>query len=395
MDINLILDVGIILLAASVGTAFIEFIKLPRITFYIIIGILIGPSFFNLISPKLIDYSDLFTNIALSFIAFELGKKFSFERLKLIGKDIFCITSVQIVVTFCIVSLALYMTVKISIPIALIYGAIACATAPAATILVTKEYKAKGPFTDTLLGTVALDDGMGIIMFALFFSIAQSIVGGEAIESHPVLTGLSHAFREIFGAIFLGVVLGWLLSHLPKIIKKHANTMIYTLGTIIFATGLCLHFELSVLLANMSLGITVENLSSSNVKFFEVVEKIESPFYVLFFVLAGAHLKVDMISNLSLVGFLYLVFRVFGKLTGAYLGAKIIHAKENVKKYLGLAMLPQAGVALGFALIVKSSFPKTGGEEVFFVITATTVLFEIAGPVLTKLSLKKAGEIKT
>ena len=394
MDINLILDIGIILLAASLGTAIIEFIRLPRITFYIIIGIFLGPSFFNLISPGLIGNSDIFTNIALSFIAFELGKRFSFEHLKSIGKDIFCITSIQIFITFLVVTIGLFLIVEMSISIALIYGAIACATAPAATILVTKEYKAEGPFTDTLLGTVALDDGMGIIMFALFFAIAQSIVGGGSTDTNPVYTGLIHAFREIFGAVFLGVILGWLLSHLPKIIKKNANTMIYTLGTIIFATGLCLHFELSVLLANMSLGIAVENLHSSKVKFFEVVEKIESPFYVLFFVLAGANLKVNLVSNLSLIGFLYLFFRVFGKLIGTYLGARIIKAKETVRNYLGLAMLPQAGVALGFALVVKSSFPETGGQEVFFVITATTVFFEIAGPILAKLALKKAGEIK-
>ena len=393
MDINLVLDIGIILLAASLGTAVMEFIQLPRITFYIIIGIFIGPSFLNIISMRLIENSDLFTNIALSFIAFELGKRFSFERLKSIGKNVFCITFVQIIGTFLIVTLALYLLGGISFPIALIYGAIACATAPAATILVTREYKAEGPFTDTLLGTVALDDGMGIIMFALFFAIAQSIMGGGITGSYTVLTGLIHAFREIFGAIFLGIILGWFLSHLPKIIKKNANTLIYTLGTIIFTTGLCLHFELSVLLANMSLGITVENLHTSKVKFFEVVEKIESPFYVLFFVLAGAHLKISMILNLSLIGFLYLIFRILGKLIGTYLGAKIIHAKEVIEKYLGLAMLPQAGVALGFALIVKSSLSGSAGERIFFVITATTVFFEIAGPILARVSLKKAGEI--
>jgi len=394
MDINAILDIGLILLAATLGASIKEYIKLPRISFYIIIGIIIGPSMLNLVSAGLMESSELLTHIALSFIAFELGKKFSLEKIKKIGKKVFGLAIVQVITTFILVAGGVYFLMNSSLPISLIYGAIASATAPAATILVAKEYNAKGDFTDTLLGTVALDDGLGIIMFALFFAIASSITAGTQANTNPVLMSFLYSCREIIGAVALGVALGWILSHLPRIIEKNANLMIYTLGFILLTTGLSIHFDFSILLANMALGITVENINKSEVKFFDVVKKIESPFYVLFFVLAGAHLKVDMVSHSSLIGGGYILFRILGKISGVYLGGALVNATNIVKNYMGMAMLCQAGVALGFALIVKSSFPGPAGEQVFFVVTATTLFFEIAGPPLRKIALQRAGELQ-
>ena len=391
MDINAILDIGLILLAAVVAASVIRYIRLPRITSYIIMGVLIGPSLLDLISPELLEHSDLFTNVALSFIAFDLGKKFSLDKLRSIGLPVFGITTAQVLSTFGLVFLAVYVVMGARPEIAMLYGAIACATAPAATILVAREYKAEGRFTDTLLGTVALDDGMGILMFALVFALAKSFAGIDTETGNPLMSGLIDSFREIFGAIFLGTALGLLLSQLPRVIKKSSTLMIYTLGVIMFNTGLCIHFGLSVLLANMALGITVENISEKDVEFFGAVERIESPFYVLFFVLAGAHLKIGMIPAMSALGVVYLLSRVAGKTGGAYLGAALVGEDKTVRKYMGLALLPQAGVALGFAIIVKSAFPS-GGSEIFLVVTATTVFFEILGPVFTRTALKAAGE---
>lgn len=391
MDINAILDIGLILLAAVVAASVIRYIRLPRITSYIIMGVLIGPSLLDLISPELLEHSDLFTNVALSFIAFDLGKKFSLDKLRSIGLPVFGITTAQVLSTFGLVFLAVYLVMGARPEIAMLYGAIACATAPAATILVAREYKAEGRFTDTLLGTVALDDGMGILMFALVFALAKSFAGIDAETGNPLMSGLIDSFREIFGAVFLGTALGLLLSQLPRVIKKSSTLMIYTLGVIMFNTGLCIHFGLSVLLANMALGITVENISEKDVEFFGAVERIESPFYVLFFVLAGAHLKIGMIPAMSALGVVYLLSRVAGKTGGAYLGAALVGEDKTVRKYMGLALLPQAGVALGFAIIVKSAFPSRG-SEIFLVVTATTVFFEILGPVFTRTALKAAGE---
>jgi NhaP-type Na+/H+ or K+/H+ antiporter len=177
MHINAILDIGVILLAASFGAAVIKFTKLPRITSYIIIGIIIGPSLANLVSPGLMDTSDLFTNIALSFIAFDLGRKFSLERIREIGKNVMVIAALQVIVTLLLVTFTIYLLMAKPFHIAIIYGAIACATAPAATILVAKQLKAEGKFTDTLLGIVALDGGLGILVFALVFAVAGNIAG--------------------------------------------------------------------------------------------------------------------------------------------------------------------------------------------------------------------------
>jgi Kef-type K+ transport system membrane component KefB len=392
MHINAILDIGVILLAASFGAAIIKFTKLPRITSYIIIGIIIGPSLVNLVSPGLMDTSDLFTNIALSFIAFDLGRKFSLERIREIGKNVIVIAVLQVIVTLLMVTFTIYILMANPFHIAVIYGAIACATAPAATMLVAKDLNAEGKFTDTLLGIVALDDGLGILVFALVFAVAGNIAGAHT-EVNPIISGLKHSLVEIFGAAILGILLGWILCHLPKVIEKSENLMIYTLGIILFNTGLCIHFELSVLLASMALGITVENLSEADVKLFHAVEKIESPFFVLFFVLAGAHLKIDMVTGMSVIGLIYILSRMAGKVGGAYVGSLLIKAEPIVKKWMGLSLLPQAGVALGFALIVKSAFPDRG-QEIFFVITASTVFFEMVGPIFTKISLNSAGETK-
>jgi Kef-type K+ transport system membrane component KefB len=392
MDINVILDIGLILLAAVVAASVIKYVRLPRITSYIVMGVLIGPSFLNLVSPELMKHSDLFTNVALSFIAFDLGKKFSLEKLKSIGLPVFGITISQVLTTFGLVSLAVYFLMNTPPEIAMLYGAIACATAPAATILVVREFEAEGRFADTLLGTVALDDGIGILIFAVVFAVAESFAGIDAGAGNPLVRGLIDSSREIFGAVILGTVLGTLLSQLPRVIDKSSTLMIYTLGVIMFNTGLCIHFGLSALLANMALGIAVENISEEGVKFFGAVEKIESPFYVLFFVLAGAHLQIGMIPAMSLLGVVYLVSRVAGKTGGTWLGAALAGEDKTVRRFMGLALLPQAGVALGFALIVKSAFPSEG-PDIFLIITATTVFFEILGPVLTEAALKASGEI--
>lgn len=395
MYLNAILDVGLILLAAALGSSLIKFIDLPRITSYIIIGVIIGPSLLNLVSPGLMENSDIFTNIALSFIAFDLGKKFSAGKMRSMGKSIFCIASVQAIVTLSLVALSIYFLMERSIAISMVYGAIACATAPAATILVAREERAEGSFTDTLLGVVALDDGLGIILFAVFLSAAKAIAGiGSGGESR-IVSGMLQGSREIFCALGLGFVLGYLLSHLPRIVKRSSDLMIYTLGMILFNAGLSIHFGFSVLLAALTMGVTVENCSSSDVKFFGAVEKVESPFYVLFFVLAGAHLEVGMITGISMLGLVYLIFRFAGKMGGGWLGARISGAGREARRWIGLALMPQAGVALGFALIVKADFAGNSGREVFFVVLATTVFFEILGPVFTKIALERAGETGT
>ena len=392
MDLNALLDIGLILLSAALGASLIKLIGLPRITSYIVIGILIGPSLLDLVSPSLLENSGIFTNIALSFIAFDLGKKFTSEKIGQIGRSVFTITLIQALFTLGVITTVMLLISGLPIHLAMVYGAIGCATAPAATILVTRDSKSSGSFTDTLLGVVALDDGLGIILFALFLSAAKAVSGMSAGGSDPIIGGLLHGSREILGAVVLGSGLGWLLANFPRVFKKQASISIYTLGIVLFNAGLCIHFEFSVLLAGLALGIAVENFSEEDVEFFSAVEKVESPFYVLFFVLAGAHLEIGMLIGVSMVGIVYIAARFAGKIGGTWLGAVISGAGDKIRKWLGIALLPQAGVALGFALIVKNEFSGASGDEVFFVILASTVFFEILGPVFTQVSLKAAGE---
>ncbi|MGM0441189.1 MAG: cation:proton antiporter [Elusimicrobiota bacterium] len=394
MTLNVLFSIGIIFLTGVIGATLIKYLKMPNITSYLLVGILIGPEIFNLIPGELLNSAHLFTNIALSFIAFDLGQNFTLKKLRNIGREVAWITVAQIIFSFLLVGLGMYFIVGTEMHIAILLGAIATATAPIAVIMVIREYKARGNFTDTLLGVVALDDGGGIIMFAVFLAVARGMtMVGETLGT-LITTGFIEASVEIGGAVLLGIILGVLFANFPKFIDSSISILIYILGFVLINTGISQHFGFSVLLANMSMGIYLANQSGTEYRFFETLNEIEPPFYLLFFVLAGAELQFGMLKHLPLAAGVYFITRFTGKILGSYLGAVAVSARDEVKKYLGMALAPQAGVAIGFALIVKSTFKGIGGEEVFFIIIATTILNEIFGPVFTKIALQKSGETK-
>ncbi|NQS99851.1 MAG: cation:proton antiporter, partial [Candidatus Omnitrophica bacterium] len=275
--------------------------------------------------------------------------------------------------------------------VALLFGAISSATAPAATMMIVREYKAKGSFTETLLGIVAIDDAWCLMIFAVSFAIAKAVslsVTSNALIFQAVL----HSILEIGGAFVLGGALALILTYLSRFVITPAELLIYTLGFVFLNTGLALYLNFSVLLANMFLAAVLVNVHQVSFKFFESLRTIDSPLYLLFFVLAGANLEIGLLKGIGLLGLTYIVFRSLGKIGGAYLGGVIASVPERMKKYIGLTLLPQAGVALGVALIAKAEFPQFGGM-IFSTIIATTVIFEIVGPILTRIGLKKAGEI--
>jgi NhaP-type Na+/H+ or K+/H+ antiporter len=392
MEINVILSLAAMFFAGAVGIFLVKATNLPRITLYIIMGLFIGPEILNFISPKIIVSSSLITNIALSFIAFELGQSFSVDKLRSVGKSMIVITVFQMVVTLLLVTGAIYFMGK-SMAEAFLVGAIATATAPAAVVMVIKEYKARGKFTDTLLGVVTLDDGGGIIIFAVILSIIKGINSATGSVGMAVLGGIGVAFTEIAGAIFLGIFLGWVLYNVLDRMDKSMTPLIVILAFILLNTGISLHFHFSILMANMSMGMFMENRKKIEERFFSSLVDFESPFYLLFFILAGAELRFSAFRGIALIGAVYIIARFAGKIIGTYMGAASSNADKPVRRYMGLALAPQAGVALGFALIVKSTFPGAMGNEIFSVILASTIIFEIGGPVLTQYALKKSGDI--
>jgi len=389
--VDIILSFGVVLLTGFLAAKLLRKVRFPAVTAYLLLGVLIGPAVFNLISSRVLQTSGLISNIVLSIIAFSLGQNFSRENFSKIGKSVICISVLEAAGAWIFVTFAFLGLLKQPLYSALLFGAIASATAPAATVMVIREYKARGTLTDTLLGVVAIDDAWCLIIFAVSLSIAKALVKPLTTNLF-VIMAFGHALLEIGGAFVLGASIALLLSYLSRYVTTEADLLIYTLGFILLTTGIALYFHLSVLLSNMFLGMVLVNINKASFKFFDILRTVDSPLYLCFFVLAGANLEITLLGKLGLMGITYLLFRIGGKLTGAYFGGHLSKAAPPVRKYLGFGLVPQAGVALGVALIAKMEFPEVGGM-LFTAIVATTIVYEIIGPFCTKFALSRAGEI--
>lgn len=388
---NTIFSSGIILLAGLFAAKILHLLKFPAVTAYLLIGIIIGPSFLNLVSPGTINASGLISNIVLSVIAFSLGQNFSREHFRKIGKSVLVISVLEAFGAWLLVTLAFFFILKQPFYLALLFGSIGAATAPAATVMVIREYRAKGIFTNTLLGTVAVDDAWCLIIFSISLAIARALVQHSGANIF-LLKVFLHSLSQIIGAFLLGGGMGIFLNWLGRFIRTKADFLIITLSAIFLTAGVSIFLGISVLLANMALGAMLTNLKKENYGFFEILHNIDTPLFLFFFVLAGANLKISFLSQIGLVVLFYLIFRILGKIAGASLGAHISKAIGSVKKYIGFGLIPQAGVALGLALIAKDSFSEVGNFIYASIVTAT-IISELIGPFTTKFALKKAGEI--
>lgn len=388
---NTILGLGFILFAGLLSAKLIKKIKLPAVTAYLLLGIFIGPSLLKLVPERILGASGLISNIVLGIIAFGIGQNFSRYHLRRIGKTVVWISVLEACGAWILVTSVFYLILKQPFYLSLLFGAIASATAPAATVMVIREYRAKGNFTDTLLGVVAIDDAWCLIIFAISLAISQAIYAHNLAAFFLAKVFFS-SLLSIFGAFILGAFLAMVLSIFYRFVRTPTELLILTLGIVFLNIGIAIWLNLSVLLANMFLGAVLVNLNRYSFKFFDSLKVIDSPLFLLFFVLAGASLEINILGKLSIIGLSYLIFRVVGKVIGARLGAKISNATTSVKKYLGFGLIPQAGVALGCALVAKSDFPQVG-NMIFTTIVATTVIYELIGPLCTKYALRKAGDI--
>jgi len=388
---NPVLSLGVILLGGVLAAKFLRRAKFPMVTAYLLLGIIIGPYLLNLVPEQVLGASGLFSNIVLGIIAFTLGQNFSSGNLRRLGKSVFLISIGEVIASWALVTFALHFILKQPLYLSLLFGAIAPATAPAAIVMVIREYKARGPLTNMILGVVAIDDAWGLILFAVSLAISKSIFL-HAVSSFPFLIILK-ALLEVGGAFALGGIMGWLLSYFSRFARTQDELLIFTMGFILSAIGLAIYFNLSVLLACMVLGTAVINIKPIGSKFFDIVKMIDSPIYLVFFVLIGASLELFSLKDLGIIGGVYFITRPLGEWIGAYLGAIVSNSSRLVRNYLGFALVPQAGVALGMALLCKSVFPEAG-IIILNVIIATTIIFELVGPFFTKFALSKAHEIE-
>lgn len=386
----------IIAMAMAAGLALSRLMKilnLPNVTGYLIAGVLIGPFVMKLVSEEGLKEVKILTTTALGFIAFSIGGEFKLQFLKKLGKQIIIITVMQAVATVMLVILALmFLPGEDSMPRALLLGAIAAATAPAATLLVVRQYKAKGPVTDTLLPVTAFDDAIGLMIFSVCFALATALACGKGMSVESVVL---EPLREIGLSLGVGGVMGALLAGAMRFFRSNANRLSLMLAAVFACVALSEKWNLSSLLTCMALGCALANLRRDSVRILEIVDGWTPALFMLFFVFSGAELDFSILTSVGIIGVVYIVARSAGKYFGSYFGAAISKSDKNVKKYLGITLFPQAGVAIGMAQMVAASpeLPSAIQRQVVTVALFATLVYELVGPVLTKIALKKAGEI--
>ena len=424
---SIFLYIAIALFVALLSSRLMKVLHLPNVTGYLITGIIVGPFVLGLAFnggdfihagdiatsqvASFIDSLGWISELALGFIAFTIGSSFKIQTIKNVGKKIIIITIFEALGGSVLVFLGLLMAHfiwpnHIGWEMVLTLAAIASATAPAATLMVIRQYNAKGPLVNTLLPVVALDDAAALILFAVLFSAAKSISSGADFSFYETV---GKPILSILISIVIGAAFGFIISFACKFFKSRANRTIWCIFSICACVGLyhlfqqpyCGGFELSSLLMCMMVGAVYVNLRKDALATMEVVDKITPVIFMLFFVLSGANLNLSIFVGDGVVFFLitaafYLLFRVGGKWLGAFFGTSITKCEPNVRKYLGITLIPQAGVAIGLATTAGKSFasinPEIGGLIVATILTST-IVYELIGPAMTKIALTKAGEI--
>lgn len=385
-------------LAIAIGlvlTRLFKLIHIPNVTAYLVAGLLIGPYSFGIMPEQALKTLDLFSTIALGFIAFSIGFSFKIDNLKKLGGKIYTITLVQALFTALLVDLAMfiaYLFGLVELPLVFVFGAIATATAPAATLLVVKQYNAHGPVTDTLLPVVAIDDAIGLIVFELSLSVAKTIATDVPIDFVSVIL---RPLGEIGLSLAIGAGLGFVVAMAEKIFLSRANRLTIIILCVFTGVALSELMHLSSLLLCMSIGAVYCNFDKHPEKVMDVYDRWTHPLYVLFFVISGAKLDVRIIASVGIIGAIYIVVRSLGKYEGAKIGSILGKAQSEVKKYLGLTLLPQAGVAIGMMQIVSADpAMSTYAPIITTVVLSATLIYELVGPLITKWALTKAGEIQ-
>ncbi len=390
-----------------------KYLKLPAIIGYMLLGALLGPSFLHIFDDKLLDRLNFIPDLALGFVALSIGMELKLSTMKKLGKSIIYIILMESFGAFIVVGIAVYLLTN-DMALSIIFASVAPASAPAGTVAVIKEYRARGSLTQALYAVVGFDDGLGIIIFGFALAISKDILLAQTGESAGNLfLTLLYPFKEIVISFLLGGILASIFSWLTRKMNDANNIFILISGLVMVTIGLCEMFHLSLILTNMIIGMVIVNTQRASLlnKINDKLSVFLPLLFLLFFSLAGANLHIKALPSLGIMGIVYFVARSFGLIAGSRLGAIIGGAEDKIKKYLGLGILSQAGVAIGLTLMVKQEFeglgrviktvnnhPFTEGDKIglslITIVTATSILFEIIGPILTKVALKKAGEIK-
>lgn len=410
-EMNVLLNLSVALFVGLMLSRLAKKVKLPAVTAYLVAGILVGPyclgtfgiEGLGFVGKENIDAYRLLSDTALGFIAFSIGNEFRLSQLKKIGKQATVIGIAQAVVTTLLVDAALIglhfiIPDKLPLSSAIILGAIASATAPAATLMVVKQYKSKGPVTDILLPIVALDDAVGLVLFAVSFGVANALNSGEV----SMIGVLLEPVLEVVSSLALGAVMGFLFNFCEKFFHSRSKRLSMSVTFVLLTVALSMldfnigevHIAFSSLLVCMMLGTVFCNICDFSEELMDRIDRWTSPLFILFFVISGSELELSVFTDviIVLIGVVYIIFRCFGKYFGARISSSSVKCDSNIVKYLGITLFPQAGVALGMALKAKALGPQ--GELIANITLFSVLIYELVGPFLTKVALTKAGEIK-
>ena len=401
-----ILILGIIIITGFVFGEIVTKIKLPKVTGYILAGILLNPDLFNFIPKNFMDHTSIITNISLSVITFSVGGTLLYSRIKKLGKGIFFITLFEAEFALLSVFTCFFIITPffihfpdatwstIFIPISLIIGSLALPTDPSATLAVMHEYKAKGDVSSTIMGVAAFDDALGIINYSLAITVAGTFAFHEGFSLYSsILTPLI----MIGGAIILGIIFGFVFNVITLIITKdtEGTFIVCIFGLLLLCFGMATLLCVDELLATMTMGVTVVNYNLKRNKIFKLLEQYtEELIFVLFFTLSGMHLNFSILSTSYSLVLFFVVSRAIGKVSGTIVGASISKSSTTIKKYTASGLIPQGGIVIGLALMLKQNHRfDTISDVIITIIIGATIIHELIGPVLAKMALEKAGEI--
>jgi len=387
--VEVLIKLGIILIVGFIGGKLAKLAKLPSVSGYLLAGLLLGPTLFKLVTPTDVDNFSILSEIALSIIAFSIGSEFVMRDMLKVGKKIFWITLLEVIGAIGVVFFVMFVLFKQPFAFSIVIASMSAATAPAATLMVIRQYRAYGPLTKTILPVVALDDVLGIVAFGIALAVAKLTVSAEPVK---VADMFLKPLIEVGGSFILGFILGVILSLVSKKAENRDDHQILSIAAIGVATGISKWLGFSPLLTNIVLGTVVVNMVRKSHRVFGSVNDFASPFFVIFFTVAGASLDLAILKTVGLVGLAYILARAGGKFLGSYVGAVVTKSEKTVQKYLGFAMLPQGGISIGLSVLVRQQLPEYA-MAITTIIMFSVLIYETTGPIFAKFAIKKAGEI--
>lgn len=394
---QILVQIGLILVLAFLGSKIVQRIGIPQVVGFIVVGVVLGNSVLNFIPLDMVSDLSIIASIALGLIGFDMGGHLRLDELRRLGRSIIFILIFEAFGTFILVALGMYALTE-SLYTALIFGALASATAPAATVDVLAEYDSAGPLTTTMLAVVGLDDAVALLLYSLTAALAESMLVGQGTPSLSNLISLP--LFEIGGSLLLGILLGFVLGYILDHMQKQHDAMAVSIGFVLLCGGLAEALGFSLILTNMVLGFVVVNRSQEHGRHIRfTIEQVGPVIYVLFFALVGARFQLNYLPTMGLIGVAYVLLRSFGKYSGAWLGGRLGSAEPVVYNNLGFGLLSQAGVAMGLAIASADRFFPLGeqgadlGDLIINVICATTFIVQIVGPIFVKYAITRAGEV--